>query len=611
MPRPELKSGSLGLDENLNKKVNPFLSDDGFYHCSGFHLDEALSISKWKGFRRFNYSELLENGIPATFTGIFDYAKSDMTRQQITTTTKGVYLYNSPIGNAWNALSLAGCGGNRTGSQNDLFDGMIYNDILYLGNGVDSNIKYDGIHVPWNMGITGPSAAECSAWAVGVGAAGVLTGVYQYKVTYYNSTLGHESNPSDDNTSARSVSVTLTAQKGDLSGIPISGDPQVNKRKLYRTTAGGGVWLYVATINDNTTTTYIDNSPDTQLGVAIDQFGNGVPPKFAFIRYWKGSTFIVPKNSSTIYFSKAGNPNAFDSNDYRELGKNDGNVITGMALINDTLVIYKNNSIWNGIGDDRFTFGFVKQPPTIGSICNKGILAVPGNGLHYFPSQDGYYIYNGISTIATGLGLQKDYQALNPSRLNVISGVPYKNRKELLWLASSSDSDKSDIIIWFDYLQNKWGTRNISNTKANVISTMRGNDNRDHFYIGGYDGHVYEGDLGGSDNGHDISCDVIDRAHPKNDISSETIKCFTHIFVWFEPIVGSTVEVSYAIDNPEGTYIVLGNIDASIASGQNHLHFKALGRRIYPRFKESSNLQGLVLRGWRLYYRNMGRHNAP
>ena len=605
MPRPEQKSGSLGLSENLNKKVNPFLADDGFYKCSGFHLDEALSITKWNGFQKFNNIPLLETGSPATFTGIFHYAKSDQTYKHLATTTKGFYLFNSPIGSAWNALDLTGCGGARTGTANDLFDSIILNDILYLGNGVDGNIKYDGNNYPRNMGITAPTVvATASLGGTGITA---VTG-YQYKYTYYNSTLGHESNP----VAMPSVTTGPFTDKTVTVTCTCSADPQVNKIRIYRTTDGGAVWLYVGQIDDTgTTNTFTDNFADTTLGVAVDQFGNGVPPIFAFIALWKGHAFMVPKNSSTVYFSKAGYPNAVDSNDYRELGKNDGSVITGMALINDTLVIYKGNSIWNAVGDDRYSFGFIKQPPTVGAISNQSIVAVPGSGIHYFASQDGFYVYNGIASGIAGIGVQKDYLAFNQSRLNVIGGRPHKSRKLLIWIASSGSSTQNDTIVWFDYLQNKWGTRDISNVKANVIANMMDESNREQFYIGGYDGYVYVGDSGGSDNGSDILCDVIDRAHPKADANNENVKCFTHLFLWFSPLSGATINVSYAIDNPDGPYISLGTIDASNPSGQNHIHFKALGRRIYPRFIESSKLQGIVYRGWRLYYRDMGRHNRP
>lgn len=51
-----------------------------------------------------------------------------------------------------------------------------------------------------------------------------------------------------------------------LSGIPVSTQPNVTSRKLYRTVAGGGTFKLVTTIADNVSTTYVDSLPDGSLG---------------------------------------------------------------------------------------------------------------------------------------------------------------------------------------------------------------------------------------------------------------------------------------------------------------------------------------------------------
>jgi hypothetical protein len=51
-----------------------------------------------------------------------------------------------------------------------------------------------------------------------------------------------------------------------LSQIPISARPGITARKIYRTAANGSQLKLLATINDNTTTTYLDSTPDGGLG---------------------------------------------------------------------------------------------------------------------------------------------------------------------------------------------------------------------------------------------------------------------------------------------------------------------------------------------------------
>jgi len=58
---------------------------------------------------------------------------------------------------------------------------------------------------------------------------------------------------------------TAGANKIALTSIP-TGGAGVTKRIIYRTEAGGSVFRYVATLDDNSATTYTDNTPDTSLG---------------------------------------------------------------------------------------------------------------------------------------------------------------------------------------------------------------------------------------------------------------------------------------------------------------------------------------------------------
>jgi len=88
---------------------------------------------------------------------------------------------------------------------------------------------------------------------------------YSYYAVYRNLTTGNQSNPqaTPTNTFANSC------QSVTLSQIPISSDPQVGARDLYRTSAenagGGQTAYYLDTIYDNSTTTYTDTSGDTSV----------------------------------------------------------------------------------------------------------------------------------------------------------------------------------------------------------------------------------------------------------------------------------------------------------------------------------------------------------
>jgi len=594
------KSGWSVVSGGLRKKLNPYVGDKGFWKLENFHMDESGSLVKWLGMKKYNSIQLLEAAVGATFTGLFDYVQAIGTRHPMATGLTGLYRFGNPSANTWNAISLANVGGDRTITADDLSSWVVLRDILYQFNGKDPNIKFDAA-TAFNMGIAAPGIGTIGAIATGTE---LGIGTYSYKVTFYNSALAHESNPS-----AKTADIVTTSgnQQINLTGIPVSIDAQVNRRRLYRTALDGGVWLFLAEIADNTTTIFNDANADSTLGVQGEEFAFGVPPISRIAEIYKGHVFMVPKNSSRIHFSKQNFPNAVHANDFRDLDPDDGDVVTGIKRLFGEIIAFKNDSIWNGIGDDRDTFQFTRQVTGVGSVNHHGILIVPGKNLIMFPSENGFYTYDGITEQYQTIQIESVYRALNQARLNLMVGFPYKPKNFLIWLASNGSSTQGDILIIYDYVQNQWMTRPIPNTKANIGAIIEDASNNELFYLGGYGGHVWQGDTGLSDDGAAISCEVIDRAIPRPDQNPEEEKSFNELIVWFKTQANVTVTASYALEDPENAYTTIGTIDISKISGQDRLRFNAIGHRIYFKFVNSTTGQPLTLRGWRCMYQVLGR----
>jgi len=105
--------------------------------------------------------------------------------------------------------------------------------------------------------VTAPTA--CTAALIET-AGNVDAGTHKYKVTYVNDT-GETTVGSSSNT----VTADGTHKQVSLTSIPTSSASSVTARKLHRTKAGGSTYYYLATIYDNTTTTYTDNIADSSL----------------------------------------------------------------------------------------------------------------------------------------------------------------------------------------------------------------------------------------------------------------------------------------------------------------------------------------------------------
>ena len=162
-------------------------------------------------------------------------------------------------------------------------------DWLYVAGG-GALFKIDSSGNVQDWGITPPATDPDAA----VGAAGALTGTYQYKFTYYNSTLGTRSNA---NTTAASVSPS--SQRVDLGGvtaIPTSAQTGVDKVEIWRTTAGGSTFFKLTEIN-NGTSTYEDNDADTALSATELPTDNLVP--YAYL-----DDCLGPHNASMFWITR-------------------------------------------------------------------------------------------------------------------------------------------------------------------------------------------------------------------------------------------------------------------------------------------------------------------
>ena len=102
----------------------------------------------------------------------------------------------------------------------------------------------------------------------GVGAGNVDDGIHKYAITF----VYPAGDTGLDYGSIATVTVTDKSTNGKvaITNIPL-GSTGCTARKIYRTAAGGKVLKLLATISDNTTTTYVgpDNTADASLGVVL------------------------------------------------------------------------------------------------------------------------------------------------------------------------------------------------------------------------------------------------------------------------------------------------------------------------------------------------------
>lgn len=210
-----------------------------------------------------------------------------------------------------------------------------YENYIFFGQEGNIPYKYNGDFT--RHGVYAPT----STLTAGSGATGVLTGDYRYLVTYVNS------NVVQSDVSPISTTLTVTSGAVTLTSIPLApASYGVNSRKIYRTVTSGAVFKYLGEIADNTTTTYSDNAADSALG-ATAPTDQGNPPNYSFAITHQNRIFCNdPTNLNFVYYSELGDPYTFKATNFLMIGDNTTDLVRGLAVYNDNVVVFCDNSIW-------------------------------------------------------------------------------------------------------------------------------------------------------------------------------------------------------------------------------------------------------------------------
>lgn len=214
-----------------------------------------------------------------------------------------------------------------------------YENYLFFGNGT-TPYKYNGDFTRHEV------LAPTQTMSVASTAVGVLTGDYLYKLTNVNSALVESD--------VGPVTVTFNAATAQLTVSSIPTAPAshgIIARRLYRTKASSfATYFRVTTINDNTTTSVVDNTADTALGAEAPR-DQGSPPNYSVIlmhqnRLWCNDT----SETNLVWYSNIDstgpNPYGFAAENFIAVGDNSGDLVRGLAVHDNGVLAFTNKSVY-------------------------------------------------------------------------------------------------------------------------------------------------------------------------------------------------------------------------------------------------------------------------
>ena len=259
----------------------------------------------------------------------------------------------------------------------------------------------------FRWGIVAPTT-PLTATVGGVDVTGPL-GTYYYAVTFVNDSLnGAPGNQLpgafESSSSPFSAPVTTSATGNDinLTAIPVSTDPQVTARYIYRFGGTiGGTPLLIVVLGDNTTTAVTDFNPDRlvngpQLILRQDPAPVGGWQSVAYHkgRMWGlGSLAALNTGKSDLWYSNYLQPTSFNSvTQVLDCGSAFNDKPLALASLDSVLVSLKQSSIWVTYGDTQNDF-VTRKAHSVGCV-SKGSVAV-GFGQVFWLGASGVYKYDG------------------------------------------------------------------------------------------------------------------------------------------------------------------------------------------------------------------------
>lgn len=320
-----------------------------------------------------------------------------------------------------------------------------YKDIIYATRkDVTDLIRCDGATIG-SAGIAAPSTAP----TISQGGAGNLdAGDYIAVVTFYNSTTGAESDPSD-------VSATLTlgaSKEINWTNIPVSTNPQVDSRRLYRTLVDQqGVYYLVDEISDNFTTTYTDNVIETALGVDAS-FDNGLPPTGLYYNAtWQERLWAT--DETDLFYSELTLPESFSAFSFLQISPDDGHKIKGILPFGDKLIVGKTNKTYIVSGVDRFEVQSLSNAH--GVFSHHSMKATEGSA--YWFGGDNFYRSDGNAV--KGIGDVKVRDLVDGIDLTYASRMVAAIDSKRGWymcLVPSNGGSVPDKMVVYNYRDDSW-----------------------------------------------------------------------------------------------------------------------------------------------------------
>lgn len=201
--------------------------------------------------------------------------------------------------------------------------------------------------------------------------------------------------------------------------------------------------------------------PDPTNVAQLDAF-----PKAKYITYFKGRLWAagIKDDPFAVYWSApALSPSGFAADvwpatNFETLAEDDNSPITGLATLNEHLIVFKQDSIWqmtyNGNIPDTGEASYVPLQMVSGVGCVSQASIANVNGRLIFLAEDGFYQFDGTPNVVKLSGnIDEKIASIVAGRRKFSTAVHWRTKNVYMCAVSIDGSRENDFVFVYDYLE--------------------------------------------------------------------------------------------------------------------------------------------------------------
>jgi len=332
---------------------------------------------------------------------------------------------------------------------------------------------------------------------------GGLSGDYEYRYTWYNSSTDQESAAS----ASQVVSISGDVRHSVVvSGWASGGSANADQVRIYRKGGASAIWRLVDTIDD-TETTYVDKYAVHLLGAEQEQ--KGTPPACAYIAsfanriVWANNTSYTSRLYVSTYEAPGTVPEITlleangNSGGYIDVQADDGDQITAILGYAEQLLVWKGKSFHALLGTSFRDFYLRRLSAELGCASAKSVAAYQ-NLVIWYTGKD-IVQYDGSNITVLSDPVQSELDSIPVASEADTVGVVHDQRYYFFYRTSGS---VNNLGLVYDMRRGGWTTITGWTAGIKCVAKLQGSGDKDLLYAGdATDGFVWDLENGWDDSG--------------------------------------------------------------------------------------------------------------